>query len=115
MPTKGKSIAIIGQFNVAQGLVNWTVGGFHALNTNDRREIDPSQAGFSNRLPAFSSDTGGSRGGSSGLRYGEVGASLFAGVSGSAAQPLSIAAARFQQLRQLGDVHGDAPGFVARR
>ena len=24
-----------GQFNVAQGLVNWTVGGFHALNTND--------------------------------------------------------------------------------
>ena len=24
-----------GQFNIAQGLVNWTVGGFHALNTND--------------------------------------------------------------------------------
>ena len=24
-----------GQFNVAQGLLNWTVGGFHALNTND--------------------------------------------------------------------------------
>ena len=24
-----------GQFNVAQGLVNWTVGGFRALNTND--------------------------------------------------------------------------------
>ena len=24
-----------GQFNVAPGLVNWTVGGFHALNTND--------------------------------------------------------------------------------
>jgi iron complex outermembrane recepter protein len=24
-----------GQFNVAQGLMNWTVGGFHALNTND--------------------------------------------------------------------------------
>ena len=24
-----------GQLNVAQGLVNWTVGGFHALNTND--------------------------------------------------------------------------------
>ena len=24
-----------GQFNIAQGLVNWTVGGFRALNTND--------------------------------------------------------------------------------
>jgi iron complex outermembrane receptor protein len=24
-----------GQFNIAQGLLNWTVGGFHALNTND--------------------------------------------------------------------------------
>jgi iron complex outermembrane receptor protein len=24
-----------GQFNVAQGLVNWTVGGFRAVNTND--------------------------------------------------------------------------------
>jgi iron complex outermembrane recepter protein len=24
-----------GQFNVAQGQVSWTVGGFHALNTND--------------------------------------------------------------------------------
>jgi iron complex outermembrane recepter protein len=24
-----------GQFNVAPGLLNWTVGGFHALNTND--------------------------------------------------------------------------------
>ena len=24
-----------GQFDIAQGLVNWTVGGFHALNTND--------------------------------------------------------------------------------
>jgi iron complex outermembrane receptor protein len=24
-----------GQFKVAQGLLNWTVGGFHALNTND--------------------------------------------------------------------------------
>ena len=24
-----------GQFNVAQGLLNWTVGGFRALNTND--------------------------------------------------------------------------------
>ena len=24
-----------GQFNVWQGLMNWTVGGFHALNTND--------------------------------------------------------------------------------
>jgi iron complex outermembrane recepter protein len=24
-----------GQFNVAQGLMNWTVGGYHALNTND--------------------------------------------------------------------------------
>jgi iron complex outermembrane recepter protein len=24
-----------GQFNIAQGLANWTVGGFHALNTND--------------------------------------------------------------------------------
>ena len=24
-----------GQFNIAKGLLNWTVGGFHALNTND--------------------------------------------------------------------------------
>ena len=24
-----------GQFNIAQGLLNWTVGGFHALNTDD--------------------------------------------------------------------------------
>jgi opacity protein-like surface antigen len=24
-----------GQFTIAQGLLNWTVGGFHALNTND--------------------------------------------------------------------------------
>jgi hypothetical protein len=24
-----------GQFNIAQGMVNWTVGGFRALNTND--------------------------------------------------------------------------------
>ena len=24
-----------GQFNIWQGLMNWTVGGFHALNTND--------------------------------------------------------------------------------
>ena len=24
-----------GQFNIAQGLLNWTIGGFHALNTDD--------------------------------------------------------------------------------
>ena len=34
-----------GQFNVAQGLVNWTVGGFRALNTNDIIAVSSPIAG----------------------------------------------------------------------